>query len=67
MYLGAGFSGERLNKIFKESVNEEQILHELNWIIPKYAKEKLDGERFGDFVIRSGIVKACLQGNDFHS
>jgi len=67
MYLGAGFSGERLNKIFKESVNEEQILHELNWIIPKYAKERLDGERFGDFVIRSGIVKACLQGNDFHS
>jgi len=67
MYLGAGFAGDRLNKLYKESVNEEQILTEIKPIVARYAKERLEGEHFGDFVIRANIVKACLAGNEFHS
>jgi len=67
MYLGAGFSGDRLNKLFRESVNEEQILAELRPILKRYATERLTGEHFGDFVIRAGIVKAVLAGRDFHN
>eukprot|EP00123_Amoebidium_parasiticum_P018811 comp24292_c0_seq1/m.45500 comp24292_c0_seq1/g.45500 ORF comp24292_c0_seq1/g.45500 comp24292_c0_seq1/m.45500 type:complete len:1448 (-) comp24292_c0_seq1:355-4698(-) len=66
LYLGAGHAGERLNKIYREAVNEEQILNELRPVIFRYAKERLEGGKFGDFVIRAGIIKATRQGKDFH-
>lgn len=67
LYLGAGFCGQRLNKLYRENINEEQILTELSPIIQRYAQEREPGERFGDFVIKAGYVKAVLAGKDFHS
>ncbi|GIO23697.1 assimilatory sulfite reductase (NADPH) hemoprotein subunit [Oceanobacillus sp. J11TS1] len=66
MYLGAGFSGQRLNKLYRENIGEKEILETLQPIIRHYAKERLDGEHFGDFVIRTGYVKAVTSGLDFH-
>ncbi|PPK78016.1 sulfite reductase (NADPH) beta subunit [Methylobacter tundripaludum] len=66
LYLGAGFYGQRLNKLYRENINEEQILAELTPIIQRYAQEREPGERFGDFVIKAGYVKAVLAGKDFH-
>lgn len=60
LYLGAGFVGDRLNKLYKEGVDEEQILAELAPIIKDYAENRTTGEKFGDFVIRHGYVKECL-------
>jgi sulfite reductase (NADPH) hemoprotein beta-component len=67
VYLGAGFSGERLNKLYKENLNEQEILDALKPIIEDYAKTRLDNEKFGDFVIRKGIVKATTEGLNFHN
>jgi len=67
LYLGAGFSGERMNKLYKESVNEEEILKELQPLLQRYAKERNEREHFGDFVVRAGIIKATTAGNNFHS
>ena len=66
LYLGAGFAGERLNKMYRENIGEEQILEELTPILGAYAKEREEGERFGDFTIRKGYVKATVEGKDFH-
>ncbi|RGB32695.1 hypothetical protein C1646_706156 [Rhizophagus diaphanus] len=66
LYLGGGFYGQRLNKLYKESLKEDDILRELKPILSRYAKERNDGERFGDFVIRMGYVKATKNGKDFH-
>ncbi|KAJ2354816.1 Sulfite reductase [NADPH] subunit beta, partial [Coemansia sp. RSA 2618] len=66
LYLGGSHSGERLNKIYRETVNEEQILEILTPIIKQYAVERNDGEHFGDFVIRKQIVKETIEGKDFH-
>ena len=66
LYLGTGFSGERLNKMYRENIGEEEILTELTPILEAYAKERQDGERFGDFTIRKGYVKATVEGKDFH-
>lgn len=66
LYLGAGFAGERLNKMYRENIDEETILAELKPILEAYAKEREDGERFGDFTIRKGYVKATVEGKDFH-
>ncbi|KAJ1993141.1 Sulfite reductase [NADPH] subunit beta [Coemansia spiralis] len=67
LYLGGSHSGERLNKIFRETVTEEQILEVLTPIIKQYALERNEEERFGDFVIRKGIVKETREGKDFHN
>jgi len=58
MYLGASFSGDRLNTLYKEMLTEDDILRELSDLLPRYAEERQNGERFGDFVIRKGIVVA---------
>ncbi|MFS4464618.1 assimilatory sulfite reductase (NADPH) hemoprotein subunit [Staphylococcus haemolyticus] len=67
MYLGGGFKGERLNKLYKENIGEQEILESLRPILMDYGKERLEGEHFGDFVIRSGVVPKVHGGQDFHS
>ncbi|KJD58645.1 assimilatory sulfite reductase (NADPH) hemoprotein subunit [Bacillus velezensis] len=66
MYLGAAFDGSRLSKMYRENIGEEEILSELRTILPRYAKEREEGEHFGDFVIRTGIIKATTDGMNFH-
>lgn len=66
LYLGAGFTGERLNKLYKESVNEEAILAELEPLLASYSAGRNPGERFGDFVVRKKYVQATTEGKDFH-
>ncbi|WEG12919.1 assimilatory sulfite reductase (NADPH) hemoprotein subunit [Pullulanibacillus sp. KACC 23026] len=67
LYLGGGFAGERLNKLYKENIGEEEILDTLRPIFESYAKERQENEHFGDYVIRAGIVKKVENGMDFHS
>ncbi|MYL28297.1 assimilatory sulfite reductase (NADPH) hemoprotein subunit [Halobacillus halophilus] len=67
MYLGAGFAGDRLNKIYKENIGEEEILQELRQMFKEFALNRSEGEKFGDFVIRTGYVKAVSSGTEFHS
>ncbi|OUM97188.1 MAG: sulfite reductase subunit beta [Thermobacillus sp. ZCTH02-B1] len=67
MYLGGGFAGERLNKLYRENIGEEEILRELRPILFHYARERKEGERFGDFCIRAGYVTEVKDGRDFHS
>lgn len=66
MYLGASFTGNRLNKIYRENIGEEEILAELRPILLHFSKERLEGEHFGDFVIRAGYVTAVYDGREFH-
>ncbi|ADE53649.1 NADPH-dependent assimilatory sulfite reductase hemoprotein subunit [Coraliomargarita akajimensis] len=67
LYLGAGFGGERLNKLYRTSVTHEEIIEALRPILLAYAKERNEGERFGDFTIRKDYVKATPAGNQFHA
>ncbi|OCS87792.1 assimilatory sulfite reductase (NADPH) hemoprotein subunit [Caryophanon tenue] len=66
LYLGAAHDGSRLNKLFKENIGEPEILAELTPILQRYAKEREEGEHFGDFVIRAGIIAATTDGTNFH-
>lgn len=58
LHLGASFVGDRLNTLFKENIDEAEILSVLDGLFADFAKNKSDGERFGDFVIRTGVVEA---------
>ncbi|WP_026700820.1 assimilatory sulfite reductase (NADPH) hemoprotein subunit [Salibacterium aidingense] len=66
MYLGGGFAGERLNKLYRENIGEEEILNTLRPILFEYAKERDEEEHFGDYVIRAGYVEAVHSGLQFH-
>lgn len=67
MYMGAGFSGDRLSKLYRENIGEDEIIDTLKPIIQHYASDREQGEHFGDFVIRAGYVKAVSNGLEFHS
>lgn len=66
VYLGGGFAGQRLSKMYRENFPGTEIKDLLAPIIRRYAKERNEGERFGDFCIRAGYVAATEQGKDFH-
>lgn len=66
VYLGGGFHGQRLNRMFLENVGEPVILERLTPIIAHYARDRAQGERFGDFVIRAGYIREVKEGRDFN-
>ena len=66
MYLGGGFHGQRLNRLYKPSLKEEQILEELALIFKDYAAHREDDEPLGDFVIRRGYVDEVKEGRLVH-
>ncbi|KAH9883773.1 sulphite reductase hemo protein, beta subunit [Xylariomycetidae sp. FL2044] len=66
MYLGGGYHGQRLNKLYRSSIKEDEILAIMKPLLKRYALEREEGERFGDFCIRSGVIVATKEGRDFH-
>lgn len=66
LYLGGGFHGQRLNKMVLENVGEPAILDLLGKLIARYAQERLEKERFGDFAIRAGYVAEVREGRHFN-
>jgi sulfite reductase (NADPH) hemoprotein beta-component len=67
LYLGAAYDGTRLSKLYAQDVGKDKIIELLEPIFVRFAKERHNGEHFGDFVIRAGYVKATKAGNQFHA
>lgn len=65
LMLGGGHVGQRLNKLYRSSLKEDEILSTLKPMFKSWALEREEGEPFGDFVIRKGIIKATTQGLDW--
>jgi sulfite reductase (NADPH) hemoprotein beta-component len=55
LQLGGDRIGERLNKLYKESLDEDGILIELDSLFERFSNERIDGETFGDFANRKII------------
>ena len=56
LQLGGDNQGQRLNKIFKESLNETAILEELDNLFASFKNERQADEKLGDFVMRKELV-----------
>jgi len=65
LYLGGSFDGSRLNNLYRETIDEAEILRELEMLIADFAGSRNKEERFGDFVIRKNYVKEIKEGKDF--
>ncbi|KAL2070549.1 hypothetical protein VTL71DRAFT_13575 [Oculimacula yallundae] len=66
MYLGGGYHGQRLNKLYRSSIKEEEILEIMKPLLKRYSLERKKGEHFGDFCIRIGMIKETTEGKTFH-
>jgi sulfite reductase (NADPH) hemoprotein beta-component len=58
LYLGAAFNGERLNRLYRENIDEATILAELDLLFARYAADRRPEEHFGDFLVRAGVIRA---------
>ena len=56
LHLGGDHQGQRLNKVYKESLDEQSILQELDALFASFKNEKVENERLGDFVMRKEMV-----------
>lgn len=66
MYLGGGYHGQRLNKLYRSSIKEDEILDIMKPLLKRYSLEREEGEHFGDFCIRIGMIKETTEGKTFH-
>ena len=58
VFLGGDGRGQRLNALHLENVDEPTIVAALDAAFARYAAERNEGERFGDFAWRAGLVGA---------
>lgn len=61
LHLGAAFNGDRLNRMFRESVQESEILKILDELFGGYVSQRNDEEHFGDYLLRSGVLDAAVE------
>jgi sulfite reductase (NADPH) hemoprotein beta-component len=54
MHLGAAFDGTRLNRLWRERVDEAAVLDLLDGLFADYAGGRQERESFGDFLLRTG-------------
>jgi sulfite reductase (NADPH) hemoprotein beta-component len=67
LYLGGAFDGTRLSKLYRREIGHAEIVAALAPLFADYAEHRNDGERFSDYVIRTGQVHATTAGNQFHA
>ena len=56
--LGADFTGERMNVLYRENIDEAAILSSLDAVFEQYAARRESGEGFGDFLVRTQAITA---------
>ena len=67
LHIGGNYNGTRIPKMFKENISEDEIFHLLDELIARWSSERESDERFGDFVIRSNIIKPVVDSaRDFY-
>ncbi|CFB78763.1 hypothetical protein QWW03_01450 [Neisseria gonorrhoeae] len=60
LHIGGDREGVRIPRLYKENITLPEILSELEDLIGKWAAGRDTDEGFGDFAIRTGIVKPVL-------
>ena len=60
LYTGGNREGTRIPRLFKENITEDEILAIINGWLADWATTRKAKEGFGDFAVRTGIVKPVL-------
>ncbi|KAB8305245.1 assimilatory sulfite reductase (NADPH) hemoprotein subunit [Erwinia endophytica] len=66
LHLGGNRIGTRIPRMYRENITEDEILSTLDELMGRWAREREAGEGFGDFTIRTGVVKPVVDpAHDF--
>ena len=60
LHIGGNRIGTRIPRMYRENINEEEILASIDELVGRWAKEREADEGFGDFTIRAGIIRPVL-------
>lgn len=60
LHIGGDHYGLRLNKIYRENLDEPAILQELDELLGYFKKERKKKESFGDFAVRKQLINEAL-------
>ncbi|WP_066568749.1 assimilatory sulfite reductase (NADPH) hemoprotein subunit [Snodgrassella sp. CFCC 13594] len=60
LYVGGNRAGTRIPRLFKENISADEILVLIGDWVAAWAHGREKGEAFGDFAIRTGIVKPVV-------
>ncbi len=67
LMLGGNGVGTRLTRLYRENLDEAGILAEMNQLLKQFAAERQPDEGFGDFLVRSGVIRPVTQpAEDYH-
>lgn len=67
LLLGGDGSGTRLNRVWRDNLTQADIIEVLDSLFADYADRRAPDERFGDFLVRAGVVRAVVNpAEDFH-
>jgi sulfite reductase (NADPH) hemoprotein beta-component len=67
LHLGGDRNGTRIPRMYRENISEQEIMAELDTLIGRWAEQRHSQESFGDFVIRSGVVRPVVNSaKDFY-
>ncbi|PKM06093.1 MAG: sulfite reductase [Gammaproteobacteria bacterium HGW-Gammaproteobacteria-7] len=56
LFLGADGRGQRLSRLYRENLDEAELLSALEPLLTAYAGGRNAGEGFGDFLTRTGVL-----------
>ncbi len=66
-HLGGDRQGTRIPRMYRENIDEKEIMSELDTLIGRWSKERNSNEAFGDFLIRAEVVKPVIDSaKDFY-
>jgi sulfite reductase (NADPH) hemoprotein beta-component len=66
-HLGGNRQGTRIPRMYRENIDEKEIMSELDILIGRWSKERITDEAFGDFLIRVQVVKPVIDSaKDFY-
>ncbi|WKA61638.1 assimilatory sulfite reductase (NADPH) hemoprotein subunit [Pectobacterium aroidearum] len=67
LHLGGNREGTRIPRMYRENINETEILAEIDRLIGLWAQARQPNEGFGDFTIRTNIIRPVLDpARDFY-
>ncbi len=61
IFIGGDISGRRLNRRYKNLVEIDQLVPSVLPVLERYRDNKMDGEKFSDFMARSGLIEEITE------
>ena len=61
LHVGGDHEGLRLNRVYRENIDEQTILQTLDELFERFKSERKIGERFGDFTYRTCFNTAATE------